>query len=115
MTISQPKKSIINKNKSVFPSFSIAYEIISIVFYLVFIQKNDKSFSIVKTYFSFSPNKGLDGGAHHAGKQEEWGDQDVKEGQRGKGHSWGQISVLGDVNMNHKRLRNEREHRMKED
>ncbi len=53
-----------------FPSFSIAYEIIFIVFYLVFIQKNDKSFFIVKTYFSFSPNKGLDGGAHHAGEQE---------------------------------------------
>lgn len=68
--------------------------------------------STVKTLVSFSPNKSLDGGAHHAGEQEEGGDQDVKEGQRGKGHSWGQISVLGDVNMNHKRLQNEREDRM---
>ncbi len=68
--------------------------------------------SAIKPFFSFSPNKSLDSGAHHAGEQEEGGDQDVKEGQRGKGHSWGQISVLGDVNMNHKRLQDEREHRM---
>lgn len=38
----------------------------------------------------------------------------MKEGQRGKGHSWGQISVLGDVNMNHKCLQSEREDRMAE-
>ncbi|TNN59792.1 hypothetical protein EYF80_029977 [Liparis tanakae] len=56
--------------------------------------------------------RSLHGGAHHAGQQEEGGDQDVKEGQRGKGHSWGEISVLGDVNMNHKRLQEERKDHM---
>lgn len=61
--------------------------------------------------FSLSPNKSLDGGAHHAGEQEEWGDQDVKQGQGGKRNSWRQIGVLRDVNMNHKRLQKEREDR----
>ena len=58
-----------------------------------------------------SPNKSLDGGAHHAGEQEEGGDQDVEEGQGGKGHRWRQIRVLRDVNVNHKRLRGETENR----
>lgn len=68
----------------------------------------------VRVFLSFLPNKGLDGGAHNTGEQEEGGDQDVKEGQRGKGHSWGQISVLWDVNMNHKRLQDESEDRAAE-
>lgn len=33
----------------------------------------------------------------------------MKQGQGGKGHSWRQISVLRDVNVNHKRLREEEE------
>ena len=36
----------------------------------------------------------------------------MKEGQRGKGHSWGQVSVLRDVDVNHKRLPDERRERM---
>lgn len=71
--------------------------------------------ALISMYFKrkecLSPNKSLDGGAHHAGEQEEWGDQDVKQGQGGKGHSWRQIGVLRDVNMNHKRLQKEREDR----
>lgn len=58
-----------------------------------------------------SPNKSLDSGAHYAGEQEEGGDQDMKEGQRGKGHSWWQIGILWDVNMNHKCLQDKREDR----
>lgn len=60
---------------------------------------------------SVLPNESLDGGAHHAGEQEEGGDQDVEEGQGGKGHSWGQIGVLRDVNVDHKRLRSDGEER----
>lgn len=59
-----------------------------------------------------SPNKSLDGGADYAGEQKQGGDQDMKEGQRGEGHSWRQVSVLWDVNVNHKCLRDEREDRL---
>lgn len=38
----------------------------------------------------------------------------MEERQRGKGHSWGQISVIRDVNMNHNRLQDEREDRTTE-
>lgn len=63
--------------------------------------------------FRSSPNESLDGGAHHAGEQEEGRDQDVEEGQRGKGHSWRQIGVLREVNVDHERLRDERRRRTK--
>lgn len=66
----------------------------------------------VQTRLSFSPNQGLDSGAHHAGEEEEGCDQDVKKGQRGKGHSWWQISVLWDVDVNHKCLQVQKEHIM---
>ena len=38
----------------------------------------------------------------------------MKEGQRGKGHSWGQVSVLRDVDVNHERLQDKRRNRMME-
>lgn len=56
-----------------------------------------------------SPHQSLDGGAHHAGEQEERRDQDVEERQRGEGHGWGQVGVLGDMNVDHERLKGRRE------
>ena len=63
----------------------------------------------IRKLFSFLPNERLDGGAHHAGEQEERGDQDVEEGQRSKGNRWGQIGVFGKVNVYNERLREEKE------
>lgn len=70
--------------------------------------KANKTFLFFIFYFSPSPYESLDGGAHDAGEEEEGRDQDVKEGQGGKGHSWGQIGVLGDVDVDHKRLQGHR-------
>lgn len=51
-----------------------------------------------------SPHESLDGGAHHAGEQEQRRDQDVEERQRGEGHGRRQVGVLGDVDVDHERL-----------
>lgn len=69
--------------------------------------KTNETFLFLFLFFS-SPHESLDGGAHDAGEEEEGRDQDVKEGQGGKGHSWGQIGVLGDVDVDHERLRGHR-------
>lgn len=59
----------------------------------------------------FSPHESLDGGAYHAGEQEQRRDQDVEERQRGEGHGRRQVGVLGDVNVDHERLQGGEKHR----
>lgn len=60
-----------------------------------------------------SPDQGLDRGPYHAGEQEERSDQDVEQGQGGEGYSRGQVSLLRDVHMDHKRLEANDERREK--
>lgn len=58
------------------------------------------------------PDQGFHSGAHNAGEHEEGRDQDMEEGQGGKGNGRGEVRILRQVHMDHKRL--QRAQQMKE-